>query len=70
MKVWHILLPLTTTPKLCHDRATHHLISGEILKQDVTLRQWFNEIEIETMKEAVEDHGHLRTMNLGVFTEK
>ena len=35
---------------LCHDRATHHLISGEILKQDVTLRQWFNEIEIETMK--------------------
>ena len=40
---------------LCHDRATHHLISGEILKQDVTLRQWFNEIEIETMKEAVED---------------
>ena len=41
---------------LCHDRATHHLISGEILKQDVTLRQWFNEIEIETMKEAVEDH--------------
>ena len=41
---------------LCHDRATHHLISGEILKQDVTLHQWFNEIEIETMKEAVEDH--------------
>ena len=41
---------------LCHDRATHHLISGEILKQDVALRQWFNEIEIETMKEAVEDH--------------
>ena len=40
---------------LCHDRATHHLISGEILKQDVTLRQWFNEIEIETMKEAVAD---------------
>ena len=39
---------------LCHDRATHHLISGEILKQDVTLRQWFNEIEIETMKEAVD----------------
>ena len=41
---------------LCHDRATHHLISGEILKQDTALRQWFNEKEIETMKEAVEDH--------------
>lgn len=41
---------------LCRDRATHHLLSGEILKQDETLRQWFSEEEIETMKEAVEDH--------------
>ncbi|MDE5702748.1 MAG: HD domain-containing protein [Bacteroides sp.] len=38
------------------DRATHHLISGTILKQDETLRQWFSEEEIDTMKEAVEDH--------------
>lgn len=41
---------------LCRDRATHHLISGENLKLDTTLRQWFNEEEIETMREAVEDH--------------
>lgn len=41
---------------LCRDRATHHLLSGEILKQDETLRQWFSEEEIEIMKEAVEDH--------------
>ena len=41
---------------LCRDRATHHLISGTILKQDATLRQWFSEEEIDTMKEAVEDH--------------
>ena len=41
---------------LCRDRATHHLLSGEILKQDETLRQWFSKEEIETMKEAVEDH--------------
>ena len=41
---------------LCRDRATHHLISGEILKQDKMLCQWFSEEEIETMKEAVEDH--------------
>ena len=41
---------------LCRDRATHHLVSGEILKQDTTLRQWFNEEEIETMREAVKDH--------------
>ena len=41
---------------LCRDRATHHLISGEILKQDKMLCQWFSEEEIETMNEAVEDH--------------
>lgn len=41
---------------LCHDRATHHLVSGEILMTDITLRQWFTEEEIGIMKEAVEDH--------------
>lgn len=41
---------------LCRDRATHHLISGEILAQDTTLRQWFSPEEIVIMKEAVEDH--------------
>lgn len=41
---------------LCRDRATHHLISGEILEQDTILHQWFNEEEIKIMKEAVEDH--------------
>lgn len=41
---------------LCHDRATHHLVSGEILMADITLRQWFTEEEIGIMKEAVEDH--------------
>lgn len=41
---------------LCRDRATHHLVSGEILMADTTLRQWFSEEEIQTMREAVEDH--------------
>lgn len=41
---------------LCHDRATHHLVSGEVLMADITLRQWFTEEEIGIMKEAVEDH--------------
>lgn len=41
---------------LSRDRVTHHLLSGEILTADTTLRQWFNEEEIEIMKEAVEDH--------------
>ena len=38
------------------DRATHHLISGTILENDTRLRQWFSAEEIQTMKEAVEDH--------------
>lgn len=41
---------------LCRDRATHHLVSGEILMADTALRQWFSEEEIQTMREAVEDH--------------
>ena len=41
---------------LCRDRATHHLVSGEILMADSTLRQWFSDTEILLMKEAVEDH--------------
>ena len=41
---------------LCRDRTTHNIVSGEILMADTTLRQWFSEEEIQTMKEAVEDH--------------
>lgn len=41
---------------LCQDRATHHIVSGEILMADTSLRQWFNEEELLLMKEAVEDH--------------
>lgn len=41
---------------LCHNRATHHLVSGEILMADTTLRQWFSQDELQTMREAVEDH--------------
>ncbi|WP_294618106.1 HD domain-containing protein [uncultured Bacteroides sp.] len=41
---------------LCRDRATHHLVSGEIIAADAHLRQWFSEEEIQTMREAVEDH--------------
>ena len=41
---------------LCRDRATHHLVSGEILMADTALRQWFSTEELILMKEAVEDH--------------
>lgn len=41
---------------LCRDRKTHHIVSGEIILADTTLRRWFSEEEIAMMKEAAEDH--------------
>lgn len=41
---------------LCRGREVHHLVSGEILQADTTLRRWFTEEQIGVMKEAVEDH--------------
>lgn len=46
----------------CHDlglingRDRHHLDSGIIIREDVRLRQWFSEQEIETIAQAAEDH--------------
>lgn len=38
------------------DREKHHIYSGEILMADPTLRQWFTEEQLLTMRDAVEDH--------------
>ena len=38
------------------DRETHHIHSGEILMRDETLRRWFTEEQLATMRDAVEDH--------------
>ena len=38
------------------DRETHHIRSGEILMADTTLRKWFTEEQLLTMRDAVEDH--------------
>lgn len=46
----------------CHDlglingRDRHHLDSGEIIRNDANLRQWFNEEDIELIAQAAEDH--------------
>ena len=46
----------------CHDlglvngRDRHHLDSGEIVRNDLNLRRWFREEEIETIAQAAEDH--------------
>jgi len=41
---------------LCQGRETHHLVSGQIIREDETLKQWFSPAEIERMAQAAEDH--------------
>lgn len=41
---------------LCEGRDTHHLVSGRIIREDMRLRDWFDERQIETMAQAAEDH--------------
>ncbi|MCQ2183375.1 MAG: HD domain-containing protein [Bacteroidales bacterium] len=41
---------------LSEDRATHHLISGRIIRSDQNLRRWFTEEQIESIAQAAEDH--------------
>ena len=41
---------------LCYDRETHHIRSGEILLADRTLRRWFTDEQLLTMRDAIEDH--------------
>ena len=41
---------------LAEGRATHHLASGRIIREDAKLREWFSPEQIETMAQAAEDH--------------
>ena len=41
---------------LCEGRDTHHLVSGRIIREDMKLREWFDEDQIEVMAQAAEDH--------------
>ncbi len=41
---------------LCEDRATHHLVSGRIIREDPFLPRWFSPEQIETVAQAAEDH--------------
>ncbi|MBQ5700862.1 MAG: HD domain-containing protein [Alistipes sp.] len=41
---------------LCEGREFHHIASGRILAADSFLREFFSSEQIETMREAVEDH--------------
>ena len=62
--IWHDMPDrfLLLTAAACHDlglingRERHHLDSGEIIRDDARLREWFNEEEIEIIAQAAEDH--------------
>lgn len=41
---------------LMEDRKTHHIVSGKILREDMCLRDWFCDEQIEVMAQACEDH--------------
>ena len=41
---------------LCEDRATHHLVSGRIIREDPELPRWFSAEQIEQIAQAAEDH--------------
>lgn len=37
-------------------RESHHLVSGKMVREDMRLRDWFGEEQIEIMAQACEDH--------------
>jgi uncharacterized protein len=41
---------------LAEGRDVHHLASGRIVREDIRLREWFSEEEIEVIAQAAEDH--------------
>lgn len=41
---------------LCEGREFHHITSGRMLMNDISLRQWFDEKQLSIMRDAVEDH--------------
>lgn len=41
---------------LCEGRERHHQVSARIIREDMMLRRWFTEEEIEIMADAAEDH--------------
>ena len=47
---------------LCEGRATHHLVSGRIIREELPLLRWFSPGEIEIIAQAAEDH---RASNTG-----
>ena len=61
-KAYDIDEEMLYTAAACHDlglsvdRATHHLESGKIIRNDKRLNRWFSPGQIETIAQAAEDH--------------
>lgn len=61
-KIYRLNLDIVYAAAAYHDtglsvnRETHHLVSGEIIRNDKNLKFFFNSDEIETIAEAAEDH--------------
>ncbi|MBR1576664.1 MAG: HD domain-containing protein [Bacteroidales bacterium] len=41
---------------LCEDRATHHIVSARLIREDTNLQKWFNAKQIALIADAAEDH--------------
>ncbi|MBR3854107.1 MAG: HD domain-containing protein, partial [Tidjanibacter sp.] len=41
---------------LCEGRKLHHVTSGRMLLEDKVLPRWFSPEQLNTMREAIEDH--------------
>jgi len=41
---------------LCEDRKTHHIVSARIIREDVRLKDFFSQEQIEIIADAAEDH--------------
>ena len=61
-EIYGLDLDMVYTAAAYHDtglsegRERHHLVSGRIIRNDRSLRNWFSGEQIETIAQAVEDH--------------
>lgn len=61
-EIYGLDLDMAYTAAAYHDtglsegRERHHLVSGRIIRNDRSLRNWFSEEQIETIAQAAEDH--------------
>lgn len=55
---------------LSHDRKTHHLVSGQIIRNDAKLREFFDDAQIELWQKQWKTIVHRAIMSLEAFMAK